>query len=231
MSSFPPLSPNPHARLTRVAPGIYTADSILLPSSLAALQAWARALDLDPPRPAGRGEAERTGRRLSLPSPTIAAALLPLLLPFLPHLDPPANVPSPALSSNIRIYHYPLSTYFRAHYDEPQPDASAGGRRTAWTVLLYLTECEGGATAFHVPGSSARGRGKKRGKRGGKKGGTYEEEDEGEGEGEEERIRVAPRAGRVLFHWHGTSHGGCLKHEGEEVRGGDKWVLRTDVLA
>lgn len=50
------------------------------------------------------------------------------------------------------------------------------------------------------------------------------------GPGDDERVRITPKVGRVLLHWHGMSGGGCLLHEGEEVLGGDKWVMRMDVL-
>jgi hypothetical protein len=45
-----------------------------------------------------------------------------------------------------------------------------------------------------------------------------------------QKITVEAKAGRVLFHWHGVSGGGCMLHEGDEVKKGDKWVLRTDIM-
>lgn len=43
-------------------------------------------------------------------------------------------------------------------------------------------------------------------------------------------VRVAPRSGRLMVHWHGDAGGGCMLHEGERVAQGEKWVLRSDVL-
>ena len=54
----------------------------------------------------------------------------------------------------------------------------------------------------------------------GKKGGVI-------GGGGKEVLRVVPKEGAGLFHWHGDK---CLLHEGAPVFGGVKYLLRTDVL-
>jgi len=40
---------------------------------------------------------------------------------------------------------------------------------------------------------------------------------------------VVPKSGTALLHRHGSGRE-CLRHEGKEVRRGEKWVLRSDVL-
>lgn len=42
-----------------------------------------------------------------------------------------------------------------------------------------------------------------------------------------ESLSVQLRAGRAVLHKHGDD---CLLHEGEVVRSGDKWILRSDLM-
>ena len=163
--------------------------------------------------------------RGSVDSPYIASALLPLLVPHLSQLDPPPlSSSSPLLSPNIRIYHYPPTTYFRGHYDTPQLDP-ASRRLSCWTVLIYLSSgVSGGGTIFWLDDDES-GKGGKSGK--GKKG----KADTGKSGQGRNKITIEPRQGRACLHWHGVAKGGCMLHEGDEVISGDKWVLRTDVLA
>jgi hypothetical protein len=40
-------------------------------------------------------------------------------------------------------------------------------------------------------------------------------------------LSVAPEVGMALLHRHGEH---CLLHEGKEVRKGEKWVIRSDLV-
>ncbi|OXG22967.1 hypothetical protein C367_03895 [Cryptococcus neoformans Ze90-1] len=216
-SNFPPVQPKPKLEVREVLPNqIYTVDDFFSPSELRAVLAWAQSLELEGPKKPGKGEAERTGRRASLHSSEIASSLLPLISPFLPSLSPPYTS-QPGISPNIRVYHYPPHTFFGQHYDMPQLDL-ASRRLSCWTVLVYLSDgVTGGGTTFYPHEETG-----KKGKKGSKTGFKY---------GQKGKVTVEPKAGRMLLHWHGVSGGGCMKHEGDEVLSGDKWVLRTDVLA
>ncbi|OWT38673.1 hypothetical protein J008_03993 [Cryptococcus neoformans] len=216
-SNFPPVQPKPKLEVREVLPNqIYTVDDFFSPSELRAVLAWAQSLELEGPKKPGKGEAERTGRRASLHSSEIASSLLRLISPFLPSLSPPYTS-QPGLSPNIRVYHYPPHTFFGQHYDMPQLD-HASRRLSCWTVLVYLSDgVTGGGTTFYPHEETG-----KKGKKGSKTGFKY---------GQKGKVTVEPKAGRMLLHWHGVSGGGCMKHEGDEVLSGDKWVLRTDVLA
>ncbi|OXG80112.1 hypothetical protein C349_04145 [Cryptococcus neoformans var. grubii Br795] len=216
-SNFPPVQPKAKLEVREVLPNqIYTVDDFFSPSELRAVLAWAQSLELEGPKKPGKGEAERTGRRASLHSSEIASSLLRLISPFLPSLSPPYTS-QPGLSPNIRVYHYPPHTFFGQHYDMPQLDL-ASRRLSCWTVLVYLSDgVTGGGTTFYPHEETG-----KKGKKGSKTGFKY---------GQEGKVTVEPKAGRMLLHWHGVSGGGCMKHEGDEVLSGDKWVLRTDVLA
>jgi hypothetical protein len=86
-----------------------------------------------------------------------------------------------------------------------------------------LTDVTGGGTSFYPHEGSGNG---------GRRGTAKNKGASGKGKDSEmkAKITVQAKAGRVLFHWHGVSGGGCMLHEGDEVVSGDKWVLRTDVL-
>ncbi|RXK38446.1 hypothetical protein M231_04211 [Tremella mesenterica] len=231
--SFPQLEPKPHLGLSTVLESqIYIVDDILTHDELLGLMEWTKSMEMEGPKKAGKGEAERTSRRSAVHSPEIASKLLNLLSLQIQSLSPATPI---QLSPNIRLYHYPPKTYFRPHYDTPQLDPTSR-RLSSWTILIYLTTPIGGSTVFHlsdpnvtkqksagVRGDKERGRGKIK---------STEERKVGTGSemGRRERLLVEAKAGRVCFHWHGVTRGGCLLHEGEEVLSGDKWVLRTDIL-
>jgi len=108
------------------------------------------------------------------------------------------------LNANIRIYRYRPGQFFDQHYDESNNAIGPQGRagKTTWTLLIYLTACEGGETAFYPEPNSKRDK-------------------------QPDPVLVDPQAGSALFHRHFPE---CLLHEGKEVLSGEKWVLRSDVV-
>lgn len=81
--------------------------------------------------------------------------------------------------------------------------------QTEWTLLIYLSECQGGATRFYTTEEELGGR-KRSSRRNCHQSVAYE-----------------PKVGSILLHLHGDY---CLEHEGEVVKGGIKYVLRTDLV-
>lgn len=150
------------------------------------------------PKTRTRGYAARVNDRLAIEDEDAARALWTRLSPVL------ATVPEFAgarrLSSNMRVYRYTAGHHFGRHVDEA---VWTNGGRTQWTVLLYLTgKAEGlvgGETVFY----------------------------DGSDNGNDGVVSVAPRAGMVCLHKHGSE---CLEHEALAVDSGEKWVLRTDVV-
>lgn len=108
------------------------------------------------------------------------------------------------LNPNIRVYRYKPGQFFDQHYDESNKvtvgdDKIAG--TTTWTLLIYLTTCEGGETAFYP-------------------------EPARKGQPAPESILVGLETGMALLH----NHADCMLHEGREVVSGEKWVLRSDLV-
>lgn len=93
-----------------------------------------------------------------------------------------------------------------AHYDDDFYDSKTK-LRSEWTLLIYLTGkedgVEGGSTIFYPEGLSRKGKASS-------------------------NTVVAPLIkGSALLHKHGAD---CYLHEGEKVKKGIKWVLRSDVM-
>ncbi|KAF9889145.1 hypothetical protein FE257_007634 [Aspergillus nanangensis] len=111
------------------------------------------------------------------------------------------------LNANIRIYRYTKGQFFAQHYDDSNtvtfssPSHPSQPARTTWTLLIYLTACSGGETVFYPEPTRANRN--------------------------PEPVSVAPETGMALLHRHGDQ---CLAHEGMEVFGGEKWVLRSDLV-
>lgn len=140
--------------------------------------------------------------------PTLSSALHTILSPYISGPSSPFSHPSApkSLYPKIRMYHYPPSTFFGPHFDESTKD-DVTGLRSRWTLLIYLTggedvEVQGGSTIFWTKEPNRKGKGG-------------------------ESIKVELKAGRAVLHKHGDD---CLLHEGEVVRTGDKWILRSDVM-
>ncbi|EFE43958.1 hypothetical protein TRV_01281 [Trichophyton verrucosum HKI 0517] len=114
------------------------------------------------------------------------------------------------LNPNIRIYRYTKGQFFGQHYDESvqvmhgTPPVKG---RTSWTLLIYLSTCSGGETAFYPePGPGSK---------------------KGKAQSQPEPVVVGMETGMALLHRHGDE---CLLHEGREVTGGEKWVIRSDLV-
>ena len=135
------------------------------------------------------------------------------------------------LNPNIRIYRYSTGQFFAQHCmwregfwpvllrwtdfvltiltdDEsnfltfrPASSTKSTPARTTWTLLIYLTACNGGETVFYPEPTRA--------------------------DRNPEPISVAPEMGMALLHRHGDH---CMLHEGKEVTAGEKWVLRSDLV-
>jgi len=116
------------------------------------------------------------------------------------------------LNPNIRIYRYIQGQFFARHYDESNtlhfsspspisPNSETIPARTTWTLLIYLTATEGGETVFYQDSTPT--------------------------ERSPKPIAVNPEVGMALLHRHGER---CLLHEGKEVRKGEKWVIRSDLV-
>ena len=108
-------------------------------------------------------------------------------------------------NGNLRVYKYEKGMSFGRHYDGSNRIDRYDGGNTEITVLIYLSNCEGGATRFYLPL-------KNNGKR--KNNGS-------------DGIAFVPQAGAILMHMHGDR---CLEHEADPVLNGVKYVLRTDIV-
>ncbi|KAF1808423.1 hypothetical protein P152DRAFT_221491 [Eremomyces bilateralis CBS 781.70] len=117
------------------------------------------------------------------------------------------------LNPNIRIYRYTKGQFFDCHYDDSNlvtiPGDPSIPARTTWTLLLYLTSCSGGETVFYPSSES-----------------TSKKNKSSKGEAPLQPVSIAPDAGLALLHRHGAD---CMLHEGREVSGGEKWVIRSDL--
>jgi hypothetical protein len=154
-----------------------------------------------------RGEATRVNDRFQIDDPTFAqqlwehTALRQLVDQYEDQSAWKGEVLG--LNPNIRIYRYRPGQFFDQHYDESNkvthgPDKVPG--KTTWTLLIYLTACEGGETAFYPEPKK--------------------------GERTPDPIELGMEVGMALLH----NHDDCMLHEGKEVKSGEKWVLRSDLV-
>lgn len=108
-----------------------------------------------------------------------------------------------SLNPQLRLYRYTSGHFFGKHYDESVECSLASDPaqkgRTKWTLLIYLS---GGDEL---------------------QGGATIFYPEGR---DATPLKVQPQKGTALLHKHGDD---CLKHEGELVKAGIKWILRSDV--
>ncbi|KAL8775104.1 MAG: hypothetical protein Q9209_000583 [Squamulea sp. 1 TL-2023] len=119
------------------------------------------------------------------------------------------------LNPRIRIYRYSKGQFFAQHYDESNvlslPISPPIPAKTTWTLLIYLTGlstgCIGGETVFYPELGTAN-------------------QFSGKDSDKLSPVVVNLEVGMALLHKHGQD---CLLHEGREVLGGEKWVIRSDL--
>lgn len=108
-----------------------------------------------------------------------------------------------SLNPQLRVYRYTKGHHFGKHYDEsvscPLAHDPKQKGRTKWTLLIYLTGDEEFSGGGTIFYPNMRAR---------------------------DAINVHPSKGMALLHKHGDD---CMQHEGELVKEGVKWVLRSDV--
>jgi hypothetical protein len=108
---------------------------------------------------------------------------------------------------NIRVYRYDEGHAFGRHVDGSNLVPGRRGGTTEMTMLIYLSTCQGGATRFH---RSAMGGGRR-----------------SRQQMSSSSFGFEPQVGALLLHVHGKH---CLEHEADVVLGGQKYVLRTDLV-
>jgi 2OG-Fe(II) oxygenase superfamily len=133
---------------------------------------------------------------------------------------------------NFRVYKYTRGHSFGRHIDESNNVPGVG--KTAMTILIYLSDCSGGATRFYtekdnIIDDKTGGTGGRGGKGGGS-GKTKAERRQQQNvysSSSSPSFAFQPCIGSMLLHVHGEH---CLEHEAEPVQDGIKYVLRTDLV-
>jgi len=221
-------APPPDAELIELYPRhVYVSRNFLSPSEC---QMWIQAAEHNVVggfesvcHAATRYIAQRECGRIQMDDARVAGALYERMRPIILQVADKVVVTHSdvtygpvALNENIRLYKYGRGMSFGRHFDGSNGVPSCGDTaNTEITVLIYLSDCRGGATRFYPPISSTGGAKKKKAKKQ-TKGGV---EDDG--------IAFFPEQGALLLHVHGDR---CLEHEADSVLDGIKYVLRTDVV-
>ncbi|KIV82428.1 hypothetical protein PV11_04543 [Exophiala sideris] len=211
---WPPLSPlipAEHLSIKTILPGQILVVRNLFTSTLCRnLVSFLSSLPLTTtPGNPKRGEAVRVNDRFQVDDPVFANTLwertgLKYLIDTVEE-ESTFDGKILGLNPNIRVYRYRPGQFFDKHFDESNKLQFGEDKipaRTTWTLLIYLTTCEGGETAFYPEALK-------------------------KGEKTPEPIVVGLEAGMALLHKHGED---CLFHEGKEVKSGEKWVLRSDLV-
>lgn len=156
-----------------------------------------------------RGEAVRVNDRFQVDDPVFAKTLWEYsgLKSLVETFDDKTTFDGKVLglNPNIRVYRYRPGQFFDKHYDESNKIQFGKDKmpaKTTWTLLIYLTTCQGGETAFYPEATK-------------------------KGVAPPDPIVVGLETGMALLHKHGDE---CLYHEGKEVLSGEKWVLRSDLV-
>lgn len=120
-----------------------------------------------------------------------------------------------ACNGNLRLYKYETGMSFGRHVDECN---STMRGQTEVTILIYLSDCQGGATRFYNMHSNNTT--------------THTSEVLTASKRKQHISSCAsfafvPETGSILLHVHGDK---CLEHEADPVLSGIKYVLRTDLV-
>jgi hypothetical protein len=205
-----PVTPPEHLTVETVLPGqIFVVRNLFTANLCKTYVQFLSTLPLTttPGKPK-RGEAVRVNDRFQVTDPVFAEHLWNTGLQQLVSAVDDQEVFGGkvlGLNPNVRVYRYQPGHFFDKHYDESNKiyfGESKTPAHTTWTLLIYLSTCEGGETAFYP-------------------------ETTGKGKKTPDPIVVAMEVGMGLLHKHGDD---CLLHEGREVRAGVKWVLRSDLV-
>lgn len=125
-----------------------------------------------------------------------------------------------ACNGNLRLYKYEKGMSFGRHIDECN-DTQRG--QTEVTMLIYLSDCQGGATRFHMPHNNS---GIMQATTTTTAGGRTNIRQQAKS-ASTSSFAFVPETGSVLLHVHGDR---CLEHEADPVLSGVKYVLRTDLV-
>jgi hypothetical protein len=219
-----PLSPPTDLTITTLLPAqILTIPHLFTPTLSTKYVSFLRSLPLvTTPATPKRGNAVRVNDRYQLDDPTFARNLWHQTA--LHHLITTAKIDNDellttqqklslfggkvlGLNPNIRVYRYSAGQFFDRHVDESNDimfemdDGAVVAAKTTWTLLLYLTACEGGETVFYPDAPSRKAVAPA-------------------------PVEASPQVGLALLHRHGNE---CMVHEGREVLGGEKWIIRSDL--
>ena len=200
--------------------------------------------ELDAARTAGY--ALRRNGRIALDDADVAAAIFARVKAFVPReilirtsSDGPLRVRQSVrpvgCAPNLRLYRYTVGQAFGKHVDDSvvREEFDEPGAATRFTLLVYLNDgIDGGATVFYPDEDevdrNSGGGGKTLGKRARGRGKRAKRTRRGGGDPHRPReVRFDPQRGACIVHRHGNE---CLEHEGEQVRRGVKYLLRTDVV-
>ena len=144
-----------------------------------------------------------------------SSSILPLVHQETATLYNRSSYASVGCNPNLRLYKYLPGHSFGKHVDGCDTVDTMG--QTEWTVLIYLSECQGGATRFYTTSSFSSGRQQRKNSSSSSSNNNHHYNS----------VAYEPKVGSILLHLHGDH---CLEHEGETVRGGIKYVLRTDLV-
>lgn len=125
-----------------------------------------------------------------------------------------------ACNGNLRLYKYEKGMSFGRHIDECNSTLRG---QTEVTILIYLSDCQGGATRFHTTTTTHNNNAATNELTANNNSKRYKQENSSSSSS----FAFVPETGSILLHVHGDK---CLEHEADPVFSGIKYVLRTDLV-